>query len=211
MTRQTADIVRAVRVCLDKNVEHAALISADDIDTLTLDDIILSKIEDGVRSVEAEAPVTMLGEGHVFGDEVYWLDGGSGWVLLPDDFMRLIVFEMSDWERPVFEVLSPEDPRYVMQRGRWKGLRGNVQRPVCLAGRRNEGNTLEFYSSKDETAYVSAASYLPYPKIDKDGGIDVAPKCYAAAIYRIAALTLASIGEAEQAQHLTELSKNLLT
>lgn len=86
-----------VRIAIDENKTSEQLISDEDIDTLSLNEVIRSKIEEAVRRVETSAPVYLLEEGHEFGEAVYWEDNGSGWVLLPDDFMRLIAFRMSDW------------------------------------------------------------------------------------------------------------------
>ena len=68
---------------------------------------------------------------------------------------------------------------------------------------------LEFFSCKDDTATVDQAVYVPLPKIDIDGGIDVSEKCYRAAVYRAAALALASIGD-QLSTTMVELSKSLL-
>ena len=46
-------------------------------------------------------------------------------------------------------------------------------------------------------------------KIDVDGGIDVSERCYRAAVYRAAALALASIGD-QLSTTMIELSKSLL-
>ena len=67
-----------------------------DVDTLALNDIIKSKIIEAVKRVHSSAPPYLLDGGHNFGDEVYWQKCESGWVLLPEDFMRFVVFQMSD-------------------------------------------------------------------------------------------------------------------
>lgn len=141
---------------------------------------------------------------------MYWGDLESGWVLLPQDFMRLIVFEMSDWERAVFTAISTSDPEYELQRQRVKALRGTAQKPVCAIANRPEGKALEFYSCKSEDAYVRRALYLPYPKIDKDGGIDICERCHTAAVYAAASLVSLTLGEAEKSSALSEISKTAL-
>ncbi len=130
--------------------------------------------------------------------------------MLPDDFMRLIVFEMSDWERGVYAAIGPGDASYALQRQRVKALRGTAQRPVCAIVNRPEGKALEFYSCKSEDAYVVKASYLPYPRIDRNGGIDVCKRCYKAIVYMIAGLTLATLGDTARSQGMIELSKSEL-
>ena len=210
MIYKLTEIARDVRIAIDQNMTSEQLLATDDIETLSLEDIIRSKIVEAVRRVETAAPVHFLEEGHDFGDAVYWGDLESGWVLLPDDFMRLIAFRMSDWERTVYAAISVDDPLYAKQSSRYKGIRGNVQKPVCAVVNRDEGKALEFYSCNSEDAFVSRASYLPYPHIDEDDGIDISERCYTAVVYTVAALVLTTYGEADKASALTELAKSIL-
>lgn len=210
MIKKIEDIVKDVRICLDQNMVSESLLNEGDIDTLSIEDIIRSKIVDAVQRVESGAPTHLLEGGHNFGDSIYWTKDGSGWTLLPDDFMRLVVFEMSDWERPVYEAIAPTDAAYALQCSRYKGLRGNVQRPVCAIIIRPEGKALEFYSCNNEEATVSKALYLPYPTIDEDEGIDLSERCYTSIVYMTAALALVTFGDSDKAAIMTEQSKNAL-
>lgn len=209
MIYKLTNIARDVRVAIDQNMTSEQLIATQDIETLSLEDIIRSKIEEAVRRVETAAPVHFLEEGHDFGDAVFWGELESGWVLLPDDFMRLIAFRMSDWERTVYAAISVDNPQYQKQSSRHKGIRGNIQKPVCAVVNRAEGKALEFYSCNSTEAYVSRASYLPYPHIDEDDGIDISEKCYTAVVYTVAALVLTTYGEADKASAMTDLAKSI--
>lgn len=200
-----------VRVCIDQNMTSEALVESGDIDTLALDEIIKSKILEAIQRVHMEAPPYLLENGHNFGDAVYWKEMESGWVLLPSDFMRLVVFEMDDWEQAVYTAISVDDPDYEKQRSRFKGIRGTAQKPVCVLAIRPEGKVLEFYSCKSTDAQVSRAMYIPYPVIDEDGGVDVSERCYNAVVYTAAGLTLMTCGEANQATALSDLAKTFLT
>lgn len=204
-------IVEDVRICIDQNMQSDALVESGDIDTLALDEIIKSKILEAIQRVHLEAPNYLLESGHNFGDAVYWREMESGWVLLPSDFMRLVVFEMDDWERAVYTAISVDDPDYEKQRSRIKGIRGTAQKPVCVLALRPEGKVLEFYSCKSTDAQVSRAIYIPYPVIDDDGGVDVSERCYNAVVYTAAGLTLMTCGEANQATALSDLAKTFLT
>lgn len=204
------DVMRDVRICLDQNMTSEQLLQDDDVDTVALDDIVRSKILEAVVRVHSNAPTYLLEEGHNFGDAVFWGDLESGWVLLPQDFMRLIVFEMSDWERAVFLAISPTDPEYAIQRQRIKALRGTAQKPVCVITTRPEGRALEFYSCKSEEAYVRRGQYLPYPKIDNSGGIDICERCYKAVLYAAAALVSITMGESAKATSLFDISKSAM-
>ena len=120
MIYKVEEIMRDVRVCLDQNMTSEALLADGDSDTLALDEVVRSKIVEGVVRVESNAAARYLEAGHNLEDVVFWGDQESGWVLLPHDFMRLITFRMSDWERTVYKAITPDDARYALQRQRVK-------------------------------------------------------------------------------------------
>jgi hypothetical protein len=210
MIYKIEDIKKDVRVVMDENAVNDALEGIGDIDTLTLDEIIGSKVTDAVDTVHMAAPYDMLEQGHNFGKEVYWGDLESGWVILPRDFMRLVIFEMSDWEQPVYGAISTADPLYARQRSRWKGIRGTSQNPVCAIAVRPEGRVLEFYSCKSEDAEVTRAVYIPYARVDLGGGVDISQRCYRAAVYEAAAEAHLSLGEADKASACKAMVRTLL-
>lgn len=209
MIVQAVDMAKDVRIAIDMNRNSNPLINDGDIDTISMDEIIRSKLVDAVKMVEMEAPIHLLEQGHQFGDSVTWEEDGKGWIILPDDFMRLIVFRMSGWKRAVSGAITQSDPIYLQQSSRWKGICGNPENPVVAIVNRAEGLVLEFYSCDDDTATVEQAVYIPLPKIDEDGGIDVSEKCYKSAVYRAAALSLASLGD-QLSDTMNEISKSLL-
>ncbi len=207
---QTDRIGRDVRIALDRNMTSDALKLIGDVDTLALDDIIKSKILEAVKRVHSAAPAHLLDGGYNFGDAIYWKEHESGWTLLPEDFMRFVVFQMDDWERAVFYPINTDDPEYEKQSSRFKGIRGTYQRPVCAISIRPEGRVMEFYSCRTKDAKVSRAVYLPYPKFDKYGAVEICERCYEAVIYTIAALVLTTFGDAERSAALNELAKTAL-
>lgn len=214
MIYQLTTLMREVRIVMDKNMTSTALRGLGDVDTLSVDDIIKSRIVDATRRVELRAPLHYLENGHNFGDNVYWEQGkdraGCGWTLLPTDFMRLMVFQMSDWKRPVFQAISPTDEEYALQWSQFGGIRGNTEFPVCAISVRPEGRVLEFFSCKDNTADVAKAVYLPEPSIDSDEGIDISERCHDAIVYMIASLSFYVLGEKEQGDAMAQLSQNLI-
>lgn len=208
MIYKLTDIARDVRIALDQNNVSEQLLNEGDIDTLTLEELIRSKVVEAVIRVEMEAPTHFLEEGHSFGDAIFWGKCESGWILLPDDFMRLIAFKMSDWERTCYGAISVDDPQYSKQSSRFKGIRGNTQKPICAIVNRAEGKALEFYSCESEEAYTERASYLPYPKIDDNDGVDISERCYIPVIYTVASLVLTSYGESGKSAELAGLAKS---
>lgn len=209
MIVQAENMAKAVRVAIDMNHNSTPLLADEDLDTESFDEIIYAKLCDAIRMVEMEAPLNLLEQGHQFGEAVTWGEKGKGWILLPNDFMRLVVFKMSDWRYAISEAITQDDPIYTRQFSKWKGICGNPERPVVAIVNRAEGHVLEFFSCNDNKATIDQAVYIPLPKIDADGGIDVSEKCYRAAVYRAAGLALASIGD-QLSTTMIELSKSLL-
>lgn len=210
MIYQVDRIVSDVRVCLDENRASEALIKSGDIDTLTLDEIIRSKITESVDDVHSRAPYYLLEQGHRLPDRVFWGEMESGWVLLPEDFLRLVVFEMSDWEQPVYKVISTDSREYAYQRSRIKAMRGTAQRPVCAIALRPEGRVLEFYSCKSKEATIKKGMYIPRAYVDEEGGVDISELCYNAVIYTIAGLTAMAGMETEKGNQILKQAENKL-
>lgn len=210
MVYQVENIIRDVRICMDENQTDTALITDGDEETLRLDELIRSKIVEGVDTVHKEAPYYMLEQGHNFGDSIFWKDMESGYVLLPDDFMRPVCFEMSDWETPVYDFLTVNDPRYKKCRSRIKAIRGTTQRPVCVLAVETFGKILEFYSCDSEEATIERAIYIPYAKIDGSDGVDISKPCYQAAVSHIAGLVQLTLGETERGTAMINNATKLL-
>lgn len=209
MIWQVEDFTREVRTAMDENAHADALRLEEDSDTLDIDGIIRSKIEEAVRFVTSSAPVELLDGGVPFADSLYWCENGSGWVQLPDDFFRLIVFRMSDWSRPVYNAISALDARYPLQHSKFAGVRGSAQKPVVAIVQSPTGRRLEFYSCKDTSAHVMQAVYYPYPMIDRDGGIDIPERLVRPVVYEAAGLSLQAIGS-EAAAAMFENAKGLI-
>lgn len=216
MIYQIERIKRDVRVALDEDVETVSLLEEGDEEVERLAGLTESKIAEAVDRVHVAAPYHLLEQGHNFNEDttgeendetvtypygIHWADMESGWVLLPEDFLRLVVFEMSDWERPVYAFITPADPQYKKQRSRVKAIRGTAQRPVCALVVRPEGKALEFYSCKSEEAIISKAVYIPFAVVE-NGGVDISEKCYRAVVYTVAGLVLETRGELDKAKEM---------
>ena len=209
MVYKVADIIRDVRIAMDTNDIDASLLADKDTDTLQLDDIIRSVIVDAVKTIEIIAPAQLVDSGHNFGDQIYWMNNGSGQVLLPLDFMRLVVFKMSDWERPVYTAIMETSDKYALQHSRFKGVRGNPQKPVCAIVKKPEGNVLEFFACNNESATITQAVYLPFPCIDGEDGIEISERCYKAVVYQATAFALSLLND-NRTSTFVELAKSVL-
>lgn len=202
---QVSDLVKEIRVAIDSNLKSDQLTGISDIDTLALEEIIGSKIAEAARIVVLNAPSYLLDGGDSLGTTVAW-NGTSGRMTLPEDFLRLVVFKMSDWSRGVTVPISETDPLYAQQGSRWAGVRGNPQKPVVAIVPSSNGLVLEFYSSKSGS--VAQATYIAMPKV-ADGKIKLCEKLHDATVYYAAYLTAISTGETALAEALLSIVNEL--
>jgi hypothetical protein len=182
------------------------------VDTLTLDEIIESKVADAARIVENSASASLLDSGKAFGESIGW-DGqpgyGAGYIHLPDDFMRLVCFQMSDWDYAVTVAITEDTPQYQMQRSRFAGVRGTPQKPVVAITSQPIGLVLEFFSCySGENAFIKKARYIPIPRI-KNNKIDLCEKLRSAVVYYTAYLAALNLGNGDAAATLLATAREL--
>lgn len=206
------NIINEVKVALDENVDSSALSGLGDVDTLKLDEIIESKVVDAARIIESNAPAHLLDSGRAFGESIGW-DGqpgyGAGYIHLPDDFMRLVCFQMSDWDYAVTVAITEDSPQYQMQRSRFAGVRGNPQKPVVAITSQPIGLVLEFFSCySGESAFIKKARYIPIPRI-KNGKIDICEKLKPAIVYYTAYLSALSLGDGDASAAMLSTAREL--
>lgn len=223
MDYEVDKIVGDVRVCLDENRTSSSFVNDSSAETLLLNDIIESKIKEAIDFVHVNAPYYKLtGDTKTLFREsggrsvisVVWFgvdaNDACGAVKIPDDFLRLVVFEMSDWERPVYTAIGVDDPEYAKQRGKIKGVRGNPERPVCALTSMSGSKTLEFYSCRNRQATVRQATYIPYAEISDSRKVFISKRCYSSMVYVCAGLTLSTYGDKEKSNDLFNTAKTLL-
>ena len=207
-----SDIIKAAKVALDENVSSKALADLQDVDTLKLDEIILSKVEDAARLVVTEAPRELLDSGTPLGVAVIERDGlpdGVCRVAVPDDYLRLLVLQTSDWRTPAIEAITEDDPRYLLQSSPCAGIRGNADRPIVALVHTADGSqALELHTTGIDST-VKRGVYVPRPTIDESDRITLPVKLYRATVYRVAALTALAVLSADQATALMGISRQL--
>lgn len=208
MEYKVEDMKADIRTAIDENRRSESLVLDGDTDTLSLDDVIEQKIGDAIKAVEMSAPARLL-EGVSFAECKNTINQDlSGYVTLPEDFMRLVAFKMSDWETGVYNAIAPSDAAYMYQKSRW-GIGGNWERPVCAVVPSGDSLKLEYYRSRTTDAGIETALYRPYPAI-KNGKTDVSEHLYKASVYMAAALTLMTYGDEAAAKMMTEQSNNAI-
>ncbi|MDO4929637.1 MAG: hypothetical protein Q4E59_00730 [Bacteroidales bacterium] len=218
MTYTIDDLSREVRVAIDQNMLSTALAGIGDPDTLAMNDIIKQKLPIAARIVESSASFHLLDSGRAFGDSIRWHSYaglGSGEILLPDDFLRLVCFQMSDWDRAVTTVVREDSELYAMQQSRYPGVRGNPQDPVVAITSQPAGLVLEFYScTAGSDVFVRRARYIPIPRV-VDGNIELCEKLVPAIVNYAGYLTVLTYGESGEnstiAANLLNQAKELMT
>lgn len=219
-------LIEQVKVALDENVDSTPLASLGDIDTLKIDEIIRSKVEDAARLVHLYADHSLLDAGvEVSGNSNYTTKAVNGWrriiFILPDNFLRLVSASVSGWDYPVTEAIDETSPFYTQQFSPYGGLHGNPQRPVAAIVRRGitggsdtGKQSLVLLSIPSTTSNYSAGyHYIQRPTITLNGDnqevINLCPKLMRAVVYRTASLAAQALLMGDAASLLMATSNNL--
>ena len=203
-----SELVKEVKVLLDRNQESAGLLTPTDSDTLSQGELIQSKIVDAARIILKDAPASML-DGKTFdGLNTAWAETNGayvGTVYLPSDMIRLLDVKASDWNRSA-EIITEEDDAYKIQCSRF-GVRGNPERPIAALIHNSGNRYLELFTSKSNTATVSL-TYVGMPFIS-EGNIDLPETLKDSIVYMAGYLTCISLGDTDTASGLLGVARKL--
>lgn len=205
---QLSTIIKEVKIILNENIAIDTIL-LDDPNQLELDELIKARIIDAVRFVHENARSEYLSQGDDLVGAISTNQDGTGSMTIPDNFLRLVVFQLESWHLPVFNLVSDNDPAYLKQKSKFTGVRGGPSKPVCAITSGIDGKIIEFYSVKPGTSAVKKkARYIPMPSIENNT-LKICPKLKASVYYYCAGL-VAGIFKDEVAASLFELSKNYL-
>lgn len=207
-TYAVSELVKEVKVLLDRNQESAGLLTPTDSDTLSQGELIQSKIVDAARIILKDAPASML-DGKTFdGLNTAWAETNGayvGTVYLPSDMIRLLDVKASDWNRSA-EIITEEDDVYKIQCSRF-GVRGNPERPIAALIHNSGNRYLELFTSKSNTATVSL-TYVGMPVIS-EGNIVLPETLKDSIVYMAGYLTCISLGDTDTASGLLGVARKL--
>ena len=207
-TYAVSELVKEVKVLLDRNQESAGLLTPTDSDTLSQGELIQSKIVDAARIILKDAPASML-DGKTFdGLNTAWAETNGayvGTVYLPSDMIRLLDVKVSDWNRSA-EIITEEDDAYKIQCSRF-GVRGNPERPIAALIHNSGNRYLELFTSNSNTATVSL-TYVGMPFIS-EGNIDLPETLKDSIVYMAGYLTCISLGDTDTASGLLGVARKL--
>lgn len=207
-TYAVSELVKEVKVLLDRNQETSGLLTPTDTDTLSQSELIQSKIVDAARIILTDAPASML-DGKTFdGLKTAWAESNGafvGTVYLPTDMIRLLNVKASDWNRSA-EIITEEDDAYKVQCNRF-GVRGNPERPIAALVHKSGERFLELFTSKSNTATVSL-TYVGMPYISS-GNIDLPETLKDSIVYMAGYLTCVSLGDTDTASGFLGVARKL--
>ena len=213
MTCSVSTLVSDIRVALDQNMSSTALSTLGDVDTLSLEEIINSKIEDAAEAVALKAPLAMLSD---VSEDITatstLMQQNTRYVTtlgLPSDFLRLVRFRLNSWSRAVNEAYGIDSPLYAQARSPY-GIRGTVERPLVfiipssLAGQK----ILEAYCGVSGDTIVDKL-YVKKPTIN-NSNIVLASLLKRPTVYYAAYLVALTLQDKDAAERLLGVCMTLL-
>ena len=203
-----SDLVKEVKVLLDRNQESAGLLAPSDSDTLSQAELIESKIVDAARIILSDAPDDMV-EGTSCTNAVTWTDSNGYYVgnmVLPTDMLRILSVKADGWNRPA-EIISESDDAYKYQNCIY-GVRGNPERPIAAIVHTANGKSIELYTSKKNDATL-AFIYVQVPSITTEQKISLPSVLKDSILYMAGYLTCISLGDTDTASKFIEVARKL--
>ena len=203
-----SDLVKEVKVLLDRNQESAGLLAPSDSDTLSQAELIESKIVDAARIILSDAPEDMV-EGTLCTNSVTWTDSNGyyvGNIVLPADMLRILSVNADGWNRPA-EIISESDDAYKYQNCKY-GVRGNPERPIAAIVHTANGKSIELYTSKKHDATL-AFIYVQVPSITTEQKISLPSVLKDSILYMAGYLTCVSLGDTDTASKFIEVARKL--
>lgn len=203
-----SDLVKEVKVLLDRNQESAGLLTPDDTDTLSQAELIESKIVDAARIILSDAPEDMV-EGTACTNAVTW-EGSNGYyvgkMILPIDMLRILSVKAEDWTRSA-TIISESDDAYKYQNCKY-GVRGNPERPIAAIVHTTNGKSIELYTSKKQNATL-AFIYIQVPSVTTEKKIMLPSILKDSIIYMAGYLTCISLGDTDTASGFLGVARKL--
>lgn len=203
-----SDLVKEVKVLLDRNQESAGLLAPDDSDTLSQAELIESKIVDAARIILSDSPEYMV-EGTSCKNAVTWTDSNGyyvGKMVLPTDMLRILSVKAEGWNRSA-EIISDSDDAYKYQNCKY-GVRGNPERPIAAIVHTDNGKSIELYTSKKQDATL-AFVYVQVPSITTEQKISLPSVLKDAILYMAGYLACISLGDTDTASGFLGVARKL--
>ena len=181
-----------------------------DEDTVRIDEYIRKCIPDAVSLVIQNSTGRCVNPRYASGSSSVSNGDGSGYIVVPDDYVRLVAFRMKGWKRTVAIPFMYGTPEAAMQSNRY--TRGGKCKPACVEGRSASGRkTIEYYSiGKNETPQVDMFVYEA--SYDSMEGLPVSTSdpLFAAVCYMTASLVYAIFENQATSKEMQVIAINIL-
>lgn len=156
------EIISKVKAIMNEIGEEETNSSLLDEDTIKIDQYIESCIGDALAMIVLKSAIPVnpkKGTSNPVNN-----NDGTGYIVLPDDFLKLIAFKMEGWKRTVSEAFPLDSEKAKQQSNEY--TRGGNNKPVCVLSYSPEGKkVLEYYSvtgsNHTVSVFVYEASYEP--------------------------------------------------
>ena len=177
------EIISKVKAIMNEIGEEETNSSLLDEDTIKIDQYIESCIGDALAMIVLKSAIPVnpkKGTSNPVNN-----NDGTGYIVLPDDFLKLIAFKMEGWKRTVSEAFPLDSEKAKQQSNEY--TRGGNNKPVCVLSYSPEGKkVLEYYSvtgsNHTVSVFVYEASYEPSSGINMESSDAVFyALCYMAA------------------------------
>lgn len=187
MQYKSVDIIADVKVCFDEiGLNDAKFLTGTD--NAEMDTIIASKIGDALRFVGLHADVGYL-EPTVI-EESVTAENGVVDYKLPDDFLRMIYAQLSDWLFAVTEPIFYTEKEYAtLKNPITTGYPDNPK--VAITANKH----LELYTTKSSDAKLTFG-YIGEAKPNNNNEWPIPEKVYRGFVYYTAGLTLLTYKDA---------------
>lgn len=206
-----SDLIKEVKIVLDRNDESDEAIDSKWLDTLTQGKLIDELLLKGIRTIEQLAPAEMV-EGTTLSKPIVTWSNNNGNLVgrmeIPANVMRVLFVKASDWSRPA-KIISDTDDEYAWQSNMY--VCGNTQNPIAALTRKGQKKILELYTSKSESATVDL-SYVIIPSYTTNGDVTyvtMSTLLKDAAVYMVASLVCDSLGDSEMSASLKAIAYQL--
>lgn len=134
-------------------------------DEKPIDTLIESLLDESALEIQLKAPfhrLTITDATNSVSPKADEVETTTGTIAVPDGFLRLVSFRMSDWQRSVTELAIHGDA--ISRRQSNKYIRGGISRPVGVLSRNGSGMVIEYYSTKATTHTVKEFLYIKEAK-----------------------------------------------
>lgn len=198
-------LINKVKTILDEiSSEAMPIVDVGVEDNNPLDQMIESLLDESAVEVLMKAPFYRLDITTWDAEPVaYEKDPTTGYILLPEDFLRLVYFRMDDWLRPVTELATKGDPVSLRQYN--KHIRGGVARPIGVLSKTADGMIIEYYSTFTKDHHVEDFQY-----IRKAAAEEISDQMVDALCWICAGKVLIVIGRADQAKNAYDNAQSLM-